>query len=189
MARPRIRPLPSIEALKATFRYDPTTGNIYRRPKDGLPTFNKRYCVKPIGTVMNAGYLFVSFGRDMVLGHRLAWVLHYGEWPELEIDHKDGDKTNNAIANLRSSSRTQNVQNQMARTESGYKGVKLSKDCASSWSARIRLYGKSVNLGSFPTVELAAEAYARADRKRSGEFAFHPIGKIVFAISITAANI
>lgn len=81
------------------FAYDPTTGHIL---KDG----------SVVGYTHNNGYLYVSQGRGRKhLAHRLAWYLYYGQWPTGNIDHKDRDKSNNKIDNLRDVSQTQNLLN------------------------------------------------------------------------------
>jgi len=44
--------------------------------------------------------------------HRAAWALFYGRWPT-EIDHLNGNKTDNRIENLREVSRGENDQNRV----------------------------------------------------------------------------
>lgn len=80
------------------FRYNPETGIITR---DG----------KPVGSINRDRYLKVQIGGVRVLNHRLAWRLHTGAWPVGEIDHIDGDGSNNRIANLRVVSSSQNKMN------------------------------------------------------------------------------
>lgn len=86
-------------------------------------------------------------------------------------DHIDGDGLNNRRSNLRSATLYQNLQNTSCHVDSkyGYKGV--DRRSPNQWRARIQIYGKTIYLGSFKTLELAAQAYNEAAIKYHGEFA------------------
>lgn len=193
MARPRTTPLPSIASLRAQFAYNPFTGELVHKPRKGeghyVARFNRQYAGRVAGTVMNQGYLFVApHNSNQMLGHRVAWAIHYGEWPEIEIDHRDGNKLNNAIDNLRPATRTQNMRNLPIWGTVPYKGVGYRPACPNRpYSARINIGGKRLHLGGYATAELAAEAYARAARKHHSDFAFRPVGFIDAAITFKVA--
>lgn len=74
--------------------------------------------------------------RLYTLGHRLAWALNYGAWPEGPLDHIDGDGCNNAIANLRLADSSTNARNQHLHStnKSGIAGVVWHKQ-ARKWQA------------------------------------------------------
>jgi hypothetical protein len=103
---------------------------------------------------------------------RLAWAIHNGDWPPLDmyIDHINGIKADNRIANLRLVTPTQNQQN-----KAGHglypKGVAWRDRIENPWLARIRVNGTRINLGSFAAIEEAAAAYREAAIKYHGEFA------------------
>lgn len=171
MARPCKHPLPSIAELRQHFTYDPETGEIRTREREGddpyILAFNRRYAGKAVGSVMNGGYRWIRVpGHGNHLGHRLAWALHHGEWPG-ELDHRDGNKLNNRIANLRPATRTQNNVNRPGRSRAGLKGVTKRNG---RWAAYIIVAGRSFYLGRFETPEAAHEAYAKAAREAHGEF-------------------
>lgn len=109
------------------------------------------------------GYIRIRLDRKCLGAHRLAWFCHHGENPNGEIDHINGDRSDNRICNLRVASRSENMQN--ARTprtnSSGYHGVSW---CTSGkkWTAQIWKDGKRYRLGSFVSPEVAHQAYLAA---------------------------
>lgn len=73
------------------------------------------------GRVDSRGYMQVCVLGRRYLAHRLAWFYVNNEWPPHEIDHINGNRTDNRLANLRSVTRTQNQRNKRyaARGKSG----------------------------------------------------------------------
>lgn len=113
--------------------------------------------------------------NKLVLGHRLGWLLYYGEWPQKNIDHKNCDATDNRISNLREATQSENMQNKRiaCHNKSGYKGVSFDK-INSKWVARIRVpKGSYRNLGRFELPEDAHKAYMSASNDLFKEFARH----------------
>ncbi len=104
--------------------------------------------------------------------HRLAWLYVNGEMPETPLDHKNGQRDDNRISNLRLASQSQNIANAKisARNSSGFKGVsKIARN--GLWMASIKVNGKSRNLGQFATPEAAHAAYMNAASTIFNEFA------------------
>ena len=123
------------------------------------------------GYVDSLGYWALKIDRGRYKGHRVAWFYVHGKWPPQEIDHIDGNKLNNAIANLRLANRAENVRNRgtpRANT-SGYKGVSFHKH-QQKWRAYITANGRQHSLGYFDNREDAARAYAAAVPEVHGEF-------------------
>lgn len=117
------------------------------------------------GCLNTIGYWQIGIRRVRYLGHRLAWLYVYGVWPLGEIDHIDGDRGNNRIANLRVTNRSVNMQNVTRtnkKTQTGLLGAHVDKN---GFSSKIMLDGMSMHLGNFKTAQEAHEAYVRAKRK------------------------
>lgn len=103
-----------------------------------------------------------------VLMHRLI-----NSTPEgLHTDHVDRDGLNNQKSNLRTCTRSQNMQNRRIKTgkkTSRYKGVYKHK--SGRFKATITLGRKSIHLGYFERAKDAAKAYDDASNELFGEFA------------------
>lgn len=131
--------------------YDPIGGSFER-----IKCHHSRYLGKIKGNVTQNGYLEICFNGVKMSTHKLAWLLYYGEFPEHYIDHIDGDKQNNRIDNLRKSNPSLNQKNRgrNKNNSTGYNGVYKS---GNKFRARVKVNGKLINLGTFDTVEQAAE--------------------------------
>lgn len=103
-----------------------------RRSKDGyLGRFKKDDLAKFFKDA--AGYYAIQIPqgiRRVVKKHELKWLLSYGEIPEgYEIDHRDGNVTNNSMNNLRLVTRKINSRNRKKRSDntSGITGINWSE--------------------------------------------------------------
>ncbi|EHY6648625.1 HNH endonuclease [Salmonella enterica] len=126
----------------AGFRKDPPPDELRDRIfyKDGELYWHEAYYTKhnarterPIGSLNNRGYKRARLDVDGVprdyLIHRLIWWLETGDWVML-IDHKDRNKLNNRIENLRSATILENNRNTGIgkNNKSGYLGVVKNRD-------------------------------------------------------------
>lgn len=104
--------------------------------------------------------------------HRAAWAMTYGQWPDGEIDHINGDGLDNRLCNLRLTDRRQNRCNSKkpVTNTSGYKGVSWCKR-KKRWHVAIKRNYKNYNIGYFDDVHEAGAAYQRAALRLHGEFA------------------
>lgn len=109
------------------------------------------------------GYVRIAIDGKNYYAHRLAWMFVHGEIPALEIDHADGNRSNNKIENLRLASHAENGQNQALRATntSGMIGVSWSK-AHGMWCAYIFKSGKKKHLGLFKDLDEAGAAYLSA---------------------------
>ncbi len=125
-------------------------------------------CIK-VGDVAGSkngkGYIGIKLLGRQYQAHRLAWLYTHGAWPAGQIDHIDGCRINNAIANLRDVSQSVNQQNiRSARSNNthGFLGVTRN---GKRWRAQICVDGKQRRLDGFSTPELASAAYLEAKRR------------------------
>ena len=167
------RQLPSPEVLRQLLRYEPETGKLFwkERPEIG-PQWNATFAGKEaLISVDKDGYLNGAVLTKRLRAHRVAWAMHYGRWPDREIDHINGAKNDNRIENLREATRSENSMNIGARrnNRSGYKGVVWNK-ASKKWQAGASINGKNTYLGLFDNIEDAAAAYERAARPSHGQF-------------------
>jgi hypothetical protein len=103
-----------------------------------------------------------GLSHEVVKAHQVVWILHNGEIPEgLVLDHIDGNRTNNAIENLRLASIRGNAQNQKVHRNGRLLGAQLDapRGC---WKSSIKINGKLKFLGRFTTEQEAHEAYLAA---------------------------
>lgn len=168
---PLPKPKLTAELLRSFLNYDPETGEFTRRV-----SVNRWKAGERVGCLdKSTGYVEVGVaGLGAYKAHRLAWLYTYGKWPNKALDHVDGDKTNNRIANLREATPTQNKANAKTHSDnlSGLKGVHWDRrNKRNPYQASIRVDGKLKHLGMFPTAEQAHAAYCEAASKYFGEFA------------------
>lgn len=96
--------------------------------------------------------------------HNLAWWWMTGEWPDDEVDHINGNATDNRWSNLRKGTRQQNTWNRRGRKK--LMGAYFHKS-SGLWKANIQ----HRTIGYFRTEKEAHKAYKREALKRYGEFA------------------
>lgn len=93
----------------------------------------------------------------------MAWALFHGEQPPEEIDHRNGVRDDDRIANLRPATRAQNAENVKGR------GVRFEAD-RGKWLARVCVDYRQINLGRFDTEAEALAAVRAAKLLLRGEY-------------------
>jgi hypothetical protein len=164
------------EELMERLSYNPETGIfIWHNRKLTKPqdkTWNKKFAGKSTGYIRHNGYQIINISGREYACSRLAWMITYKKWPANEIDHINGIRSDNRIANLRAATRSENASNRnlQSNNTTGFKGVWKRKNM-NSWVATIQKCGQKIRLGSFDSPEKAGEAYLRAVNDIHGEFA------------------
>ena len=158
------KPLPTQERLKEVLDYNEDTG-VFRWKVSG----NGRTLGKVAGE--RSVYIIITIDKQKYRAQRLAWMYVTGEDPlQLEIDHEDENKHNNAFSNLRKATRGQNKSNQGARKDNRL-GIKGVCKMGNRYKAQIRKNGKTYHIGNYATPEEAHKAYCEEADKIYGEFA------------------
>lgn len=155
----------SIADIKKMLSYSPATGEfVWLRPLG--------YFAKPgdiAGYIDAKGYVVIGLFGAKHKAHRLAWAFVHGEMPTRHLDHKNGNRADNRICNLRLATPAENMRNVPVRctTKSGIKGVARR---GNKWIARARINGVETYLGIYETAHEAGAAYRNAASVAHGEF-------------------
>jgi len=151
------------EYLKSILEYCPDSGNLTWKVNRGM-----RYCKGMKAGAIHKNkdgksYLKINIHRKTYMSHRIIWMLLHGYWP-VQIDHINGNGTDNSLKNLREVTSAQNGQNKRrsARNKSGVVGVSRN---GKNWCAKIGYNGGVVLLGYFRDKFEAICARKSAERK------------------------
>lgn len=170
----------SPEDLRVLLRYIPETGELFwnerpteffspkKRPACWVANiWNKKYSGAKAFTALNNGYLFGDVMGCHLYAHRVIWAIIYGDWPEDQIDHKNGIRTDNRLINLRSVGSFENSRNLSinSRNTSGTTGVSFCNKSGKWRSTIADPDGRGVFLGSYGDKELAI--YSRKEAEKS----------------------
>ena len=147
------------EFLESRLDYGSETGRFYWKISKG-----GKKAGDIAGSVNDQGYVLIRVLGEIYRAHRLAWIIMTGEIPDGEIDHIDGDRSNNRWDNLRLVDRKQNKQNlgKPVNNKSGHIGVMWYK-AGQKWHAQITINGKTKHLGYFERIEDAIAARKEAE--------------------------
>lgn len=112
-------------------------------------------------------YRRIRIDGKLYLAHRLAWLYMTGAWPDNQIDHVNGVRDDNRIANLREATNAENQQNRAkdVRNTSGFPGVSWCRR-DSKWRGLIKFEGRQKYLGVFDSPADAHAAYLKAKAER-----------------------
>jgi len=173
------------ETLQKVLQYDPETGRLtwkprlakwftsteYRTAQGCANNWNSRHAGKTAFTCVGAhGYFEGRVFGEPVLAHRVAYAVMTGQWPRYQIDHINGDRTDNRWSNLRPCTRTENNRNGRSYGSSGFIGVH-STNCPGSYMARVHANGVTHYLASGRDPEELARLRDQKAKELHGEFA------------------
>ena len=163
----------SHKKLTELVSYDQNTG-LFTRLKRTAPRTNPGELA---GNKNNKGYIRLMLNCKNYQAHRLVWFYVTGFWPKKQIDHINGVKTDNRIANLRLANGYESQQNRKLNKNntSGHHGVSYDKN-VKKWRARIKANGVRVSCGFYVSPEDASMAYLSAKGKLH---TFNPTTRVV----------
>jgi hypothetical protein len=149
-----------IDVLNKHLTYNPSTGEIHSLTSRGNIKAGKK-----LGTMTGEGYMTIHVCGITLYFHRAAFALYHGYWPEM-VDHVNGDKSDNRIANLRASNKTLNARNAKSKTPGRFRGACKKTNF---WEVFIRSEGRQLYVGRFKTEVEAAYAYDMASLTHHGD--------------------
>lgn len=160
------------DRVREVLNYDKDTGIFTWR----VTLSQRRLAGQACGELKPSGYVVIGIDGHRYRAHRLAWLYVHGEWPSMQIDHRDLNRSNNKFDNLRLSTQQQNTFNTPVSKNNrcGFKGVyehKGRSGLLSRWCAKINVGRRQIHLGTFDTPEEASRAYEAGARLYAGEFA------------------
>ncbi len=117
------------------------------------------------------GYIKANInGNPSTLIHRFLYETYKSQEDitNLQIDHKNRNKLDNRMSNLRAATSGQNNHNIESKNKTGYRGVHKDKK---KYNARIKYKGEEYGVYGLETKEEAALAYNELAIKYYGDFA------------------
>lgn len=157
--------LPHAELLQL-LHYDPETGCFFWRING-----KKRGIWQRAGGLKPHGYEVIGVGYHRYYSHRLAIYYTTGQWPSGQVDHINGNRSDNRLSNLRVATHQENQRNRCLQRNntSGTPGVHWSTG-QKRWISRIKIDGRMRQLGTFIDKDEAIRARKEAEKEIFGSF-------------------
>lgn len=161
----------TVQELRRRLFYHPEVGVFTHLIE---PNNNMKGCIRTVaGSLRDGKYWVITIDGFTYYAHRLVWLYVYGSWPTSFIDHINGIKSDNRLANLREASYAENQANigPKVTSRTRLKGVTI---CGNRWKAQITKDRKVHYLGLYTTREEAYTAYCKAAQELQEGFASTP---------------
>ena len=175
---------PSPRVLRRLIDYCPKTGKmtwkerpvwmfktggtpVRRVSKEGKARrFNKQFAGQPaLNTAHGRGYLSGEVFGISCKAHRVAWAIFHGQWPSDQLDHINGDRSDNRISNLRSVDQAENMKNRKRPKHNTTGHIGVYRRSGGKWCAEVISGGNAVLRKHFDTYEEACAAQEAAASK------------------------
>ena len=165
--------------LRDLIHYEPDTGQLTwkarrpahfthckRDPAWVCRIWNAKYEGRPAFGRREHGYIAGRVFGTHVYAHQVAFAIMTGQWPEEQIDHVNGRRSDNRWRNLRRVDPAQNARNSaISRSNSsGVVGVSWNREKRRWWAYIHREKGRRHLLGSFSSKADAVAARKAAER-------------------------
>lgn len=156
------------ETAKRLFDYDPLTGFVYWKIGNGR-SVNAGDRAGALDR--SSGYRTIGYRGRQYREHRIIWLLVYGVWPPMDIDHINRDRSCNRVDNLRLATPAENSRNRTVSSvsRSGVPGVYWSAE-HKKWKSQITVGGKRKFLGLHSSLDKARQVRVAAEAELFGSF-------------------
>lgn len=163
---------PTQAYLRDCLDYSPESGKFTWKTRpdehfispDRARSWNTKFAGKVAGSTDGRGYREIKINDRPLKAHRIAWILMNGVAPD-QIDHINGNRSDNSISNLRDVTNAENDRNRAmsGANTSGVMGVSWRKSDR-KWQAQIKIDGRTIHLGYFDDLEHAKAVRIKAER-------------------------
>lgn len=153
-------PRPTIAELRATFSYDPETGEIRRKRLNRV-----------VRMLAPDRHTTIGIDGRTYTAAAIAWALHHGEWPAANIRVLNRDFSDLRIANLQAMTHAQRTVVGRVRRDntSGFPGVCWDAHFR-KWRSYAGLDGRLLSLGCYDSFADAVASRDAAAKRLHGEF-------------------
>jgi len=147
------------EAITDLLSYSPETGEFTWKVARGRCSAGST-----AGYDTGRGYIGIRINKRCTYAHRIAFLLMTGSEPKAQVDHINGDRSDNRWVNLREVTCAENMMNRQVsgRNKSGVMGVFWNTG-KGKWTAKIKKNQKTTHLGYFDDLAMAAAARKEAE--------------------------
>lgn len=147
------------EKYRRGFKYSPQTGMFYRNPAKNKHSAS----IGPLTTKKRDGYIrYKTFKRDLSAGRMAFAFMGITVSNDKEVDHINGDKTDNRWKNLRLVTYRQNQNNRQMHRVGHAPGTTKTK--SGKWGSGCTHKGRSYFFGTFDTQHEAHLAYLKGTK-------------------------
>ena len=175
-----IKEYPNQEELRRLFSYK--NGFLYWNPRSrtdfsrtqAYGAFKANCEGKIAHSEQSNNYKKIKINGEIYFTHRLIYIWHFGDLSKyFEVDHKDGNPSNNLVSNLRIALRSENICNTSfsSRNTSGIKGVSWDK-FRNKWVGQIKS-GNNLIRKRFVSKDDAEKFVKQVREEKHGNFANH----------------
>lgn len=156
------------ERLRELLTYDPATGYFQWRV-----TASNRAPAGSMATNVDTttGYVRVNIDGRRYYAHRLAFLYMTGIRPPAEVDHINGDRSDNRFCNLRLATRSENERNKPVRRDSRVGARGVEQLTSGSFMVRVTVNGRRGCYGTFQRIEDAIARRNEVAQHLHGSFA------------------
>ena len=116
-------------------------------------------------------YWYVKVDSVALKRSHIVFLFATGKWPDLQIDHINGDSLDDRSLNLREVTHTQNAWNHKRRRKQAATPMGVRQTASGRYQARIACNKKQIVIGIFDTPQQASQAYQQKRKELFREYA------------------